>query len=375
MDASMGEGPGDPRGSRGGAARGRAGTAVLFLIVLGVAGYLGWQLLYEFGILEPARFKGYNLFASGETSEVAVRGGDGSASKALPPRGGARAPAPSGLRVVARGPAPAEKATTAPSPTPEIGAPSPGVGYGEDTLAVQAPRSCLEALARGDGTSSGLYTVDPDGPGPASALLVYCDMETDGGGWTLCLNSLRENPAPATDMTLEIGCAGWLNGHVRDCRHLFGGGAVETRHLIQAGRWVVNRSFEGRPWQTLPPASVWRRFGPETAREGEVDDGVTFAWVLGPHLGVPWHTSGRPDTGPTFAWYHTDAWGVLPVSASSVRCGGGPVVRKGARTWCADRYAIFVRQRSRGGSPQAGRGPQEQRGAPSAGRPDAFETP
>lgn len=48
-----------------------------------------------------------------------------------------------------------------------------------------AARNCTELKAQIPSTLSGQYWIDPDLGSSDNAFEVYCDQETDGGGWTL----------------------------------------------------------------------------------------------------------------------------------------------------------------------------------------------
>jgi len=44
--------------------------------------------------------------------------------------------------------------------------------------------SCNDLKTSTPALTDGVYTIDPDGPGPGSPVQASCDMTTDGGGWT-----------------------------------------------------------------------------------------------------------------------------------------------------------------------------------------------
>lgn len=55
-------------------------------------------------------------------------------------------------------------------------------------------RSCKDYLARSAAAPSGWYDIDVDGAGPAPKRSFYCDMTSDGGGWTRVVRQTEASP-------------------------------------------------------------------------------------------------------------------------------------------------------------------------------------
>lgn len=70
-----------------------------------------------------------------------------------------------------------------------------GTPYMVPLIASLSPASCRAILASNPSATSGTYTIDPDGTGAIQPFSCYCDMTTDGGGWTLV--AIRNTSASA----------------------------------------------------------------------------------------------------------------------------------------------------------------------------------
>lgn len=184
-----------------------------------------------------------------------------------------------------------------------------------------AARSCLEIKQARPGAPSGNYTVDPDGTGTTfAAASYYCDMVSDGGGWTLCYasDSTVQPTSTPTGWSTRVTAGAYRSAeYARDCK----GMTAALGALATTARAVYKDSGVDAAGQnsTLiahesPPPSLNNGYYEFDAVQGLTGIGIEINNVANPARGHCWDDStednswGRVNSS-TSCWLDTSATG------------------------------------------------------------------
>jgi LruC domain-containing protein len=126
-----------------------------------------------------------------------------------------------------------------------------------------AAQSCNAIKATNASATSGAYWIDPNGGSTADAYQVFCDMQSDGGGWTLVMNYLASVPPSSIGSQLTTGFLA-----PTDTAQAIGGVSTEIRFHCQ-------RSDNGAVIDIATSNSSW------TSRSYALGDGCAagFNWT------------------------------------------------------------------------------------------------
>ena len=218
------------------------------------------------------------------------------------------------------------------------------------------PTSCKAIKDGYPEATTGDYLVDLDAEGPAEPMMVHCDMDTDGGGWTLVQRTVWD---PAQTDPLMTGYAEWRGQTVGsiapDNGFRLAGDWWPTLNVAQDFMLIHHPRKNVGDNESCDPlyyigtngtitvddnnATVLNLQAPVTMMNNSflsTNDNGPSQFCINVHEGAPWFYAGCCTTCPTFAGnYFAERHPMASYTASTAdffgnthaqNCGGDPVV-------------------------------------------------
>jgi hypothetical protein len=133
----------------------------------------------------------------------------------------------------------------------------------------EAPRSCLALKTAHPTAPSGTYVIAPSA---AAATSVYCDMDSDGGGWMLITPDMIASERPTVvDVTREVDLHGGLVMTVSPTAEFCGGSAdAVPSHAVTFTDLIPWQEIRAR-YRFTGQAACWSIFGDRTMLPTDLD--------------------------------------------------------------------------------------------------------